>query len=444
MLKKVLILGLVPTWMTLLLLVVVVPGPAPRRDGGGSGLWRALMLLFVSRLLAGRRKRPGGPGMMPRLVSRRRVSRARLEFAKMRILISHLRQAASSAGDLLPNQSPRPASRAGAIWDAGGKTLCQRLTRRRARARRRGREKMPQRGGRRGALRSASASVYPPPPSPLPGLDQSVGARSISGDDLTREEMQAPRVGQAGLAVLVLLTLAVLYGLEELSEAIAGRSDKPCESEVRRVLNPNWTVVLAFAVFAIGAAIFLWLWQVRLQRKRLHRTLCWHAQRQRMHLAVGLEPARDEPVRSRYQSADVRWRQEDTLLDKVDSADGARRAARPPAHLAISSHSRFPPSVTSMRRGARPAGCARARLPTALTHALAHALAHAHAQVEDEQHPRNEHYDDLPDDLLAVPRDSMEIQNVLECNNYSRDGEPIPVRALLQRAAAAAAAAAVW
>ena len=298
---------------------------------------------------------------------------------------------------------------------------------------------MPQRGGRRGALRSASASVYPPPPSPLPGLDQSVGARSISGDDLTREEMQAPRVGQAGLAVLVLLTLAVLYGLEELSEAIAGRSDKPCESEVRRVLNPNWTVVLAFAVFAIGAAIFLWLWQVRLLRKRLHRTLCWHAQRQRMHLAVGLEPARAEPVRSRYQSADVRWRQEDTLLDKVDSADGARRAARPPAHLAISSHSRFPPSVTSMRRGARPAGCARARRPTALTHALAHALAHA--QVEDEQHPRNEHYDDLPDDLLAVPRDSMEIQNVLECNNYSRDGEPIPVRALLQRAAGAAGAA---
>ncbi len=300
---------------------------------------------------------------------------------------------------------------------------------------------MPQRGGRRGALRSASASVYPPPPSPLPGLDQSVGARSISGDDLTREQMQAPRVGQAGLAVLVLLTLAVLYGLEELSEAIAGRSDKPCESEVRRVLNPNWTVVLAFAVFAIGAAIFLWLWQVRLLRKRLHRTLCWHAQRQRMHLAVGLEPARAEPVRSRYQSADVRWRQEDTLLDKVDSADGARRAARPPVHLAISSRSRFPPPVTSMRRRARPAGCTRARRPTALTHAL------AHAQVEDEQHPRNEHYDDLPDDLLAVPRDSMEIQNVLECNNYSRDGEPIPVRALLQRgaaAAAAAAAAAVW
>ena len=121
----------------------------------------------------------------------------------------------------------------------------------------------PRRGG--GALRSASATAYPPPPSPLPGVDQSFGARSIRGDELSDEEMLAPIrfVGRRGLALLTLLTLVVLWGLERFSQFIAGRSQDPCEARVRAVLNPFWTVALAYGVFAIGAAVFLFLWEVR-------------------------------------------------------------------------------------------------------------------------------------------------------------------------------------
>ena len=49
-------------------------------------------------------------------------------------------------------------------------------------------------------------------------------------------------------------------------------------------------------------------------------------------------------------------------------------------------------------------------------------------QVEDVQHPRNERYGDLPDEHLAVPRNSIEIDHILEDKNFTRDGEPVPVR----------------
>jgi hypothetical protein len=54
-------------------------------------------------------------------------------------------------------------------------------------------------------------------------------------------------------------------------------------------------------------------------------------------------------------------------------------------------------------------------------------LCCAALQVDDAQHPRNERYDDLPDDHLAVPRNSIEIDHILENKNFTRDGEPIPV-----------------
>jgi hypothetical protein len=189
----------------------------------------------------------------------------------------------------------------------------------------------PRRGGG-GALRSASATVYPPPPSPAGGVDQSLaGARSIRGDDLrcetpsatvhvsvclcicvsvclcvclfppaallhrqlpiggtlchsllcslaqrlhtvrhSDEEMLAPIrfVGRWGLALIAFLTLLVLGALERFSQFLAGSSQHPCELRVRAVLDPFWTVALAYAVFAIGAAVFLFLWEVRQSRPR--------------------------------------------------------------------------------------------------------------------------------------------------------------------------------
>ena len=214
---------------------------------------------------------------------------------------------------------------------------------------------MAPRRGRGGALRSASATAYPPPPSPRGGVNQSLGARSIRGDDLrcagavchchicvcrsvglsfyspfclllfasappslclpvslflpavlpavlpaaprhrqspiggtlfhsplrsvarrthtvwrSDEEMMAPIrfVGRRGLALIAFLTLLVLWGLERFSEFLAGSSQNPCELRVREVLDPFWTVALAYVVFAIGAAVFLFLWEVRQSRPR--------------------------------------------------------------------------------------------------------------------------------------------------------------------------------
>ena len=56
------------------------------------------------------------------------------------------------------------------------------------------------------------------------------------------------------------------------------------------------------------------------------------------------------------------------------------------------------------------------------------AFAVPRLQVEDVQHPRNERYGDLPEEHLAVPRNSMEIDHILENKNFTREGEPIPVR----------------
>ena len=63
---------------------------------------------------------------------------------------------------------------------------------------------------------------------------------------------------------MILLTLLVLWGLEQLSQYLAGGSQDPCEDRVREFLDPFWTVALAYLVFAIGAAVFLFLWEVRM------------------------------------------------------------------------------------------------------------------------------------------------------------------------------------
>jgi len=45
-----------------------------------------------------------------------------------------------------------------------------------------------------------------------------------------------------------------------------------CEARVRQLLDPFWMVVMAFAVFAIGVAVFLFLWQTYARAKKVP---CW-------------------------------------------------------------------------------------------------------------------------------------------------------------------------
>merc|ERR1711871_407131 len=136
------------------------------------------------------------------------------------------------------------------------------------------------------------------------------------------------------MGLMALLTLLVLWGLEWMSQLLAGRSQAPCETKVREVLDPFWTVALAYAVFAIGAAVFLFLWETYARSKKIP---CW---------------TRGSPQ-----------------------------------------------------------------------------------TVEDVQHPRNERYDTLDDDHLAVPRNSIEIDHILQTKNFTKDGEPIPELLVLDRTA---------
>ena len=186
------------------------------------------------------------------------------------------------------------------------------------------------RRGRGGALRSASATTYPPPPSPLPGTDQSLGARSIRGDDLSDEEMSAPFrfVGACELAIIMLITLLVLWSLEKFSLILAGSSQDPCEIRVRATLNPYWIVALSFMILSIGVAVFIFLWEVRPRRL----AVCAHLRECSRH-------------RSRVQPgpgccvsvADVREIKEDPLLDTRLSADGASLSREDRRALVISS-----------------------------------------------------------------------------------------------------------
>lgn len=163
------------------------------------------------------------------------------------------------------------------------------------------------------ALRSASASVRPPPPSPLPGMDQSMGAKSIRPEDAAH--MTIPAVGSAGAAGLAALTLLILWSMEQFSEWIArptgGEAARECEQLVREVLDPFWTVAIAYAVFAIGAAVFLFLWRT-----------CGHTTRNHHHTTSPGIFLRD------CLRLQVREREDDPLLDLVEPADGLRPAAR--------------------------------------------------------------------------------------------------------------------
>eukprot|EP01043_Picozoa_sp_COSAG02_P096798 COSAG02_NODE_33053_length_506_cov_0.914005_1_plen_104_part_01 len=69
------------------------------------------------------------------------------------------------------------------------------------------------------------------------------------------EEMLAPIrfVGRWGLVLIAFLTLMVFWILERFSQFFTGSSQDPCELRVRAVLDPWWTVALAYVVFAIGA-----------------------------------------------------------------------------------------------------------------------------------------------------------------------------------------------
>lgn len=138
-----------------------------------------------------------------------------------------------------------------------------------------------------------------------------MGARSIRGDELSDEEMLAPIrfLGRSGLAFMALLTLLVLWCLERMSELLAGSSQAPCETRVREVLDPFWTVALAYVVFAIGAAVFLFLWEVRCRQPHVAPTL-----RSQLHLNIRLGVC--DPF------ADVRASQKDPLLDRWLSANG--------------------------------------------------------------------------------------------------------------------------
>ena len=89
---------------------------------------------------------------------------------------------------------------------------------------------------------------------------------------------------------MVALTLCVMYAMELVSEwavrapSAVGSSgfdgarvrqaggSAACEARVRQLLDPFWMVVMAFAVFAIGVAVFLFLWQTYARAKKVP---CW-------------------------------------------------------------------------------------------------------------------------------------------------------------------------
>ena len=75
-------------------------------------------------------------------------------------------------------------------------------------------------------------------------------------------------VGRRGLVLIALLTLVVLWILERFSRFVTGSSQHPCEFQVRAVLDPWWTVAFAYVIFVIGAAAFLFLWEVRQSQPR--------------------------------------------------------------------------------------------------------------------------------------------------------------------------------
>lgn len=55
--------------------------------------------------------------------------------------------------------------------------------------------------------------------------------------------------------------------------------------------------------------------------------------------------------------------------------------------------------------------------------------------VTDKQHPANEYYPTLPDNMLAIPRDSEDLDNILHPQTDA-DGEPVPELLVLQRVVA--------
>ena len=85
--------------------------------------------------------------------------------------------------------------------------------------------------------------------------------------------MTIPSVGGAGASGLAALTLLVLWSMELFSEWLAsptgGQEARTCERDVRKVLDPFWTVAIAYAVFAIGAAVFLFLWKTYASAKKI-------------------------------------------------------------------------------------------------------------------------------------------------------------------------------